>query len=108
GRARAGRRGHPLAVLVSPPACVAAYSLAGWVNGAALLIPVGALYCVTREWPAKRAVAAAGVTLVVLMAATAINNPFGPIGGGFDLIPGLVAVARFAGPAGSNRPAHIQ
>ena len=89
-------------------ACVAAYSLAGWVNGAALLLPVIALYCVTREWPAKRAVAAAGVTLVVLMGATALNNPFGPVGGGFDLIPGLIAAALFAGLAASNRRAYIE
>jgi signal transduction histidine kinase len=108
GLALAWRRRYPLPVLVFSTACVAAYSLAGWVNGAALLIPVGALYCVTREWPAKRAVAAAGVTLLVLMAATAINNPFGPVGGGFDLIPGLVAAALFAGLAASNRRAYIE
>lgn len=108
GLALAWRRRYPLPVLVFSTACVAAYSLAGWVNGAALLIPVGALYCVTREWPARRAVAAAGVTLVVLMGATAINNPFGPVGGGFDLIPGLVAAALFAGLAASNRRAYIE
>ena len=62
----------------------------------------------TREWPAKRAVAAAGVTLLVLMGATALNNPFGPVGGGFDLIPGLVAAALFAGLAASNRRAYIE
>jgi signal transduction histidine kinase len=108
GLALAWRRRHPLPVLVFSTACVAAYSLAGWVNGAALLIPVGALYCVTREWPAKRAVTAAGVTLLVLMAATAANNPFGPVGGGFDLIPGLIAAALFAGLAASNRRAYIE
>jgi signal transduction histidine kinase len=53
-------------------------------------------------------VAAAGVTLLVLMAATAANNPLGPIGGGFDLIPGLVAAALFAGLAASNRRAYIE
>ena len=108
GLALAWRRRYPLPVLVFSTVCVAAYSLAGWVNGSALLIPVGALYCVTREWPAKRAVAAAGVTLVVLMGATALNNPFGPVGGGFDLIPGLVAAALFAGLAASNRRAYIE
>ncbi len=108
GLALAWRRRYPLPVLVFSTVCVAAYSLAGWVNGSALLIPVGALYCVTREWPAKRAVAVAGVTLIVLMGATALNNPFGPVGGGFDLIPGLVAAALFAGLAASNRRAYIE
>jgi signal transduction histidine kinase len=108
GLALAWRRRHPFPVLVISTACVAAYSLAGWVNGSALLIPVAALYCVTREWPTRRAVAAAAVTLVVLMAATAINNPFDPVGGGFDLIPGLVAVVLFAGLAASNRRAYIE
>lgn len=104
----AWRRRYPVPVLVFSTACVAAFSLAGWVNGAALLLPVAALYCVTREWPARRAVAAAGVTLLVLMGATALNNPFGTFGGGFDLIPGLVAAALFAGLAASNRRAYIE
>ena len=88
---------------------MAAYRPGRRVNGAALLAPVAALYCgEQREWAARRAVAAAGVTLIVLMGATAANNPFGPVGGGFDLIPGLVAAALFAGLAASNRRAYIE
>ena len=41
------------------------------------------------------------------MAATAATNPFGPFGGGFDLIPGLIAAALFAGVAVNNRRAYI-
>jgi signal transduction histidine kinase len=107
GLALAWRRRYPVPVLVFATACVAAYSLAGWVNGAALLLPVAALYCVTREQATRRAVIAAGVTLAVLLGATALGNPFGPIGGGFFLIPGLVAAALFAGLAACNRRAYI-
>src|SRR4029077_2445475 len=39
---------------------------------------------------------------------TAANNPFGHIsGGGFDLIPGMVAAALFAGIAAANRRAYV-
>jgi signal transduction histidine kinase len=41
------------------------------------------------------------------MGATAAGNPFGPRGGGFTLIPGLIAAALFAGLASQNRRAYI-
>ena len=57
---------------------------------------------------ARRAVAAAVATLAVLMTATAVNNPFGHIsGGGFDILPGMVAAALFAGIAVANRRAYV-
>ncbi len=103
----AWRRRYPVPVLAVSTAFIAAFSLAGWVNGSAVLLPVVALYCVTRGMTARRAVAASAVTLLVLMGATALNNPFGLFGGGFDLSPGLVAAALFAGLAASNRRAYI-
>jgi signal transduction histidine kinase len=56
----------------------------------------------------RRALAAAVATLAVLMTVTAARNPFGHIsGGGFDIIPFMVAAALFAGIAVANRMAYV-
>src|SRR5450755_1591945 len=107
GLVLAGRRWYPVAVLAVSTTAVAVFSLLGYVNGAALLLPTAALYGLARTGSVRRAVAAAGITLVVLMAATAAANPFGPFGGGFELIPGLIAAALFAGIAVNNRRKYI-
>jgi signal transduction histidine kinase len=107
GLVLATRRWYPVAALAVSTAAVAIFSLLGYVNGAALLLPTAALYGLAKTGSVRRAVIAAGVTLVVLMAATAAGNPFGPTGGGFDLIPGLIAAALFAGLAVNNRRKYI-
>jgi signal transduction histidine kinase len=104
----AWRRRWPVAVLVVSAAAVTVYSVLGYVNGASLIAPILALYAVARQVSVRRAVMAAVATLAVLMTATAVNNPFGHIsGGGFDLIPGMVAAALFAGIAVANRHAYV-
>jgi signal transduction histidine kinase len=108
GLVLAARRRHPLMALAVSATAVAVFSLLGYVNGAALLLPAVALYAAARAAGVRRAIVVACVTLVVLMSATAIGNPFGPFGGGFDLIPGLVAAALFAGVAASSRLAYIK
>jgi signal transduction histidine kinase len=55
----------------------------------------------------RRALVLAGGTLIALMAATAAGNPFGPSGGGFYLIPALIAAPLFGGIAVSNRRALV-
>jgi signal transduction histidine kinase len=108
GLALAWRRRYPLTVLAVSTAAVAVYSLLGYVNGAALLAPILALYAVATQVSARRAVVAAVATLAVLMTVTAANNPFGRIsGGGFDIIPFMVAAALFAGIAVANRNAYV-
>ena len=62
-------------MLAVSAAAVTVYSLLGYVNGAALLAPVLALYAVATQVSARRAVIAAVATLVVLMAATAVEQP---------------------------------
>jgi signal transduction histidine kinase len=105
--ALAWRRRYPVTVLAVSVAAVAVYSLLGYVNGAVLIAPVLALYAVATQVSVRRAVPAAAATLAVLMAVTAANNPFGQIsGGGFDLIPGMVAAALLAGIAVANRRAY--
>jgi signal transduction histidine kinase len=105
--ALAWRRRRPVAVLAVSTSAAVVYSLLGYVNGSVLLAPVLALYAVATLVSVRRAVAATVATLVLLMAATAANNPLGHItGGGFDLIPGLVAVAFFAGIAVASRRAY--
>jgi signal transduction histidine kinase len=103
----AWRRRWPVAALAVSVGAVTIYSVLGYVNGASLVAPVLALYAVATQVSVRRAVIAAVATLTVLMTATAVNNPFGHIsGGGFILLPGMVAAALFAGIAVANRRAY--
>ncbi len=103
----AGRRRWPRAVLVISVAAVSVYSGIGYENGAALLAPAVALYAVATKVPARQAIGWAAATLAVLMAATALNNPYGHFGGGFYLIAALVAVACFGGISVATRRAYV-
>ena len=104
----AWRRRYPVTVLAVSTAAVSAYSLLGFVNGAVLIAPIFALYTVASQVSVRRAVVAAVATLAILMTVTAANNPFGHIsGGGFDIIPFMVAAALFAGIAVANRNAYV-
>jgi signal transduction histidine kinase len=107
GLVLAGRRRYPAAVLAVSTAAVAVFSLLGYVNGAALLLPTFALYAAATTGSIRRALGAAAATLVALMTSTAVGNPFGTFGGGFALIPGLIGAAVFAGLAVNNRRAYI-
>jgi len=104
------RRRYPVFVLAVSIAGVAAYTGLGYVNGAALLAPTVALYAVACAVPWRQAVAYAALTLVVLAGFTAGFNPpaFGPFGGGFVVIPALVAAGLFAGLAVANRRAAVE
>src|SRR5215471_4129592 len=107
--ALAWRRRYPIAVLAVSVAAVSAYSLLGYVNGAALVAPILALYAVATQVTVRQAVVAAVATLAVLLTVSAANNPFGHIsGGGFDIIPFMVAAALFAGIAVANRLAYVE
>jgi signal transduction histidine kinase len=101
------KRRYPGTVLAASTAFVVAYSLPGNENGAVLLAPAIALFTVAQLLPVRRALLAAGLTLVVLMTATARGNPLGPTGGGFFLIPALIAAAVFGGIAVANRRAYV-
>jgi signal transduction histidine kinase len=107
GLVLAGRRRYPVAVLASCTTAVAIFSLLGYVNGAALLLPAFALYAAATTGSVRRAVGIAAATLVALMTSTAVGNPFGTFGGGFVILPGLIAAALFAGLAVNNRRAYI-
>ena len=105
--ALAWRRRYPVTVLAVSVAAVTVYSLLGYVNGAALLAPVIALYAVATQLSARRAIVLGLVAVGVLMAATAARNPFGQIsGGGYYLIPGMGAAVVFGGIALANRRAY--
>jgi signal transduction histidine kinase len=103
----AARRRYPLTVLAVSTAAVVTYSLFGFENGAALLAPTLALYSVAVATSTRQATIAGAATLVALLVSSAVNNPFGPTGGGYFLIPALVAAAFFGGIAVSNHRAFI-
>lgn len=107
GLALAWRYLYPRTVLCVSTAGVVAYSLLGYVNGAALLIPAVATWALATSAPIRRSVAWAVAATAVLMGATAANNPFGPTGGGFFLVPANIAVAMFGGMAMGNRRAYV-
>lgn len=113
------RHRRAVTVLTVSLLAVLGYTALGYVNGAALLGPVVALYAVAAVPPAsgteqgagvsaRHAFLAAAITLVTLMVVTAAFNPLGTFGGGFILIPGLIAAALFAGRAVANRRAYIE
>jgi len=101
------KRRYPVTVLLVSTAAVVTYSAFGFVNGAVLLAPPIALFTVAQSVPLRRALVLAGLTLLVLMTATAANSPFGPTGGGFYLIPAPLAAALFGGIALRNRRAYV-
>ncbi|MBO0825612.1 MAG: histidine kinase dimerization/phosphoacceptor domain-containing protein, partial [Actinobacteria bacterium] len=88
-------------------ACAAAYSFPHNENGAVLVAPAIALYTVAQVVPVRRAVALAALTLAALGGATAATNPMGPTGGGFFLLPAMIAAALFGGIAVSSRREYI-
>jgi len=105
----AWRRRHPRLVLCASTAAVIAYTLPGYENGVALLLPgvaIGTL-AAGRSMSALRSTGWAVAVTAALMAATAVNNPLGPTGGGFFLIPAIGAVALFAGIALASRRAYV-
>ena len=104
----AWRRRFPLVVLGVSLSAVAAYSLIGYVNGTALLDVMIALYTVATIVSARAALAAGLVTLICLLVSTAVNNPFGTLGGGVILMPAEVVAAVSIGIAVGNRRAYLR
>ncbi|MBO0836297.1 MAG: histidine kinase dimerization/phosphoacceptor domain-containing protein, partial [Actinobacteria bacterium] len=101
------KRRYPVTVLLVSTACAAAYSFPHNENGAVLVAPAIALYTVAQVVPVRRAVALAALTLAALGGATAATNPMGPTGGGFFLLPAMIAAALFGGIAVSSRREYI-
>jgi signal transduction histidine kinase len=108
GGVLAWRRCYPRVVLCVSMAAVVAYTLPGYVNGVALLLPAVAMGTLATKMPIRRSALWAVGATVVLMGATAVNNPLGATSGGFVLIPANFAVALFAGIAIANRRAFIE
>lgn len=103
----AWRRRYPLTVLAVSTLAVITYSALGYVNGAVLLAPPIALFAVAQRTPLRQSLTAALATLIALGAATISGNPFGPLGGGTELLPFLVAAPFFGGIALKNRNAYV-
>jgi signal transduction histidine kinase len=104
----AWRQRCPRFVTAASTALVVAYTLPGYENGAAVLLPALALWTLAALTPLRQAVAWAVAVTAVLMVATGFGNPFGPFGGGFFLIPANDAVGLFAGIAVASRRAYVE
>ena len=103
GAALAWRQRYPRLVVCVATAATVAYSLPGYVNGVALLLPAIGLVTVATKFPVRQSVTWALAVTIVLMAATAANNPLGRYSGGFWIVPANDAVALFVGIAIANR-----
>jgi signal transduction histidine kinase len=103
----AWRRRWPAAVLGLSVTAATAYTLFGYVNGAALVAPMAALYTVAAQSGVRRAVAYGLGTLAVLGLASIAVNPLGRFGGGVVTLPFMVAVVVVAGIAVANRRAYV-
>jgi signal transduction histidine kinase len=103
GAALAWRHRYPRLVVCVATAATVAYTLPGYVNGVALLLPATGLVTIATKFPVRQSVAWAIAVTIVLMAATAANNPLGRYEGGFWIIPANNAVALFIGIAIANR-----
>ncbi|HEX7162719.1 MAG TPA: sensor histidine kinase [Trebonia sp.] len=103
GAVLAWRHRYPRLVVCVATAATVAYSLPGYVNGVALLLPAIALVTVATGLPVRQSAAWALAVTIVLMAATGPSNPFGFYGGSFWIIPANNAVALFVGIAIANR-----
>ena len=103
GAALAWRRRYPRLVVTVATAATVAYSVPGYVNGTALLLPAIGLVTIAGRFPVRESSAWALAVTVVLMAATGPSNPFGHYGGAFWIIPADNAVALFVGIALANR-----
>src|SRR5215470_10396330 len=102
------RNRWPVAVLAVSTGAVLAYTLLGYVNGAALIAPAAAVYALATNLSVRRALAGALLTLAALLAATATRNPFETATGGTVVVlPVLVAAACLGGIAVANRRAFI-
>lgn len=101
------KRRYPVTVLVVSTGAIVTYSALGFVNGASMLAPAIALFTMAQEVPVRRALLLATLTLAALMTSTGLANPFGPTGGGFYLIPALIAAALFGGIAVASRRAYV-
>jgi signal transduction histidine kinase len=108
GAVLAWRRRYPRLVVAATTLLVVAYTLPGYVNGTAILLPALALGLLATRTPAVRAAAWAVAVTVAVMAATAPVNPLGWSGGSFLLIPTVNAAALFAGIAIASRRAYVE
>jgi len=104
----AWRRRWPVAVLSLSIAAATVFTLLGYVNGAVLVAPMGALYTVAAfSSSIRRAVSYGLATLAVLGGASIAVNPLGRFGGGVVILPFMVAIVVVAGIAVANRRAYV-
>jgi signal transduction histidine kinase len=101
------RRRWPLPVLGVTLGTVTAYSLLGYVYGAALIAPTIALYTAITFGGIRRALLLGTASIVLLMGAGALG-PFNTIGGPVTVVPFEMAASVCLGLAMANRRAYVE
>ncbi len=101
------RRRRPVAVFAVSLIAVLLYTGLGYVDGAALVAPMIALYSVAVAGTLRRALLLGALALVSLMAIDAVFEPFGATGGSVLLIPFEVAASVLLGLAVASRRAYF-
>jgi signal transduction histidine kinase len=104
----AWRHRYPRFTVCATTALVVGYTLPGYENGVALLLPAVAVGTLAAMVPVRKSAWWAVAVTVVLMTATGASNPLGRFNGSFPLIPANIAVALFAGIAIANRHAYVR
>lgn len=103
GLALIWRRRWPVPVLGATVAATAAYSAAGFVPGAALLLPYVAMYTVATVRLRIVAVVTAAASVVVLFVTAGLGGPFGWLGGTNTVMVVCCVAAVAVGSAVSER-----
>ncbi|GIH18791.1 two-component sensor histidine kinase [Rugosimonospora africana] len=94
-------------VLAATVVLVSAYSMLGYVYGAALIAPAIALYTTVSYGGVRRALLLGAVSIVLLMVAGGPLGPWHTIGGPATVVPFEMAAAVCLGLAVSSRRAYI-
>lgn len=101
------RRRWPRTVLAVSTGFVLVYGGLGYVDGAALLPPMAALYTVAATLPLRTTLISAVVVTGLLEAVTSLRQPLGPLQGPDTVLPFEAVAVVAAGLAVLNRRAFV-
>ncbi|MFD2421925.1 sensor histidine kinase [Amycolatopsis pigmentata] len=101
------RRRWPVPVFWLSLVAVLTYTVMGYVNGAALIAPVIALYTIAAEGTLRRTAFYTAATIGSLVGTSALFGPYRLGGGTSTVAPFVIAASVFLGLAVANRRAYV-